>query len=70
MRIYHISKCEDHSYLPEDAMIDRLLFALAFLSALGSGVMAGLFFAFSAFVMTASAASRPLPASPPCSRSM
>jgi uncharacterized membrane protein len=34
-------------------MIDRLLFALAFLSALGSGVMAGLFFAFSAFVMTA-----------------
>ena len=34
-------------------MIDRLLFALAFLSALGSGVMSGLFFAFSAFVMTA-----------------
>ncbi|HKF64130.1 MAG TPA: anthrone oxygenase family protein [Dongiaceae bacterium] len=34
-------------------MIDRLLFALAFFSALGSGVMAGLFFAFSAFVMTA-----------------
>ena len=34
-------------------MIDRLLFTLAFLSALGSGVMAGLFFAFSAFVMTA-----------------
>ena len=34
-------------------MIDRLLFALTFLSALGSGVMAGLFFAFSAFVMTA-----------------
>ena len=34
-------------------MIDRLLFALAFFSAVGSGVMAGLFFAFSAFVMTA-----------------
>ncbi|HEX4572527.1 MAG TPA: hypothetical protein VH184_18985, partial [Dongiaceae bacterium] len=34
-------------------MIDRLLFALAFLSALGSGLMAGLFFAFSAFVMAA-----------------
>lgn len=34
-------------------MTDRLLFTLTFLSALGSGLMAGLFFAFSAFVMTA-----------------
>jgi uncharacterized membrane protein len=34
-------------------MLDRLIFALTFLSALGAGLMAGLFFAFSAFVMTA-----------------
>lgn len=34
-------------------MIDGLLFALTFLSALGSGLIAGVFFAFSAFVMTA-----------------
>lgn len=34
-------------------MLERLLFALTFLSALGSGLMAGLFFAFSAFIMTA-----------------
>jgi uncharacterized membrane protein len=34
-------------------MIDRLLVALTFLSALGSGLMAGFFFAFSAVVMTA-----------------
>jgi uncharacterized membrane protein len=38
---------------PEAAVIDRLIFALTFLSALGAGLMAGLFFAFSAFVMTA-----------------
>ncbi|WP_119460624.1 anthrone oxygenase family protein [Rhodospirillaceae bacterium SYSU D60014] len=34
-------------------MVDHLLFVLVFLSALGSGLVAGLFFAFSAFVMTA-----------------
>jgi uncharacterized membrane protein len=34
-------------------MVDRLLFALTFFSALGSGLMAGLFFAFSASVMAA-----------------
>lgn len=34
-------------------MLERLIFALTFLSALGSGLMAGLFFAFSAFIMTA-----------------
>jgi uncharacterized membrane protein len=34
-------------------MIDRLLNFLAFFSALGSGLVAGLFFTFSAFAMTA-----------------
>lgn len=34
-------------------MIDNLLFVLTFLSALGCGLVAGLFFAFSAFVMSA-----------------
>jgi uncharacterized membrane protein len=34
-------------------MIDRVLFALTFVSALGSGLVAGIFFAFSAFVMGA-----------------
>jgi uncharacterized membrane protein len=34
-------------------MIDGLLFALALVSALGCGLMAGAFFAFSAFVMNA-----------------
>ncbi|KQL43605.1 hypothetical protein AN963_29670 [Brevibacillus choshinensis] len=34
-------------------MMDRLLVSLTFLSALGTGLIAGLFFAFSAFVMTA-----------------
>ncbi|MEF3302894.1 anthrone oxygenase family protein [Paenibacillus sp. GYB003] len=34
-------------------MNERLLFVLTFASALGSGLIAGLFFAFSAFVMTA-----------------
>ena len=34
-------------------MIDSLLFALTFVSALGSGLMAGVFFAFSSFVMKA-----------------
>jgi uncharacterized membrane protein len=34
-------------------MMDGLLFALTFLSALGCGLMAGLFFAFSAAVMAA-----------------
>lgn len=34
-------------------MIDRLLFALTLFAALGSGLMAGVFFAFSAFVMKA-----------------
>jgi len=33
--------------------MDRLIFALTFASALGSGVIAGVFFAFSAFVMKA-----------------
>jgi uncharacterized membrane protein len=37
----------------EDAMLDRAIFAVTFLSALGAGVMAGLYFTFSAFVMTA-----------------
>lgn len=34
-------------------MMDRLLVSLTFVSALGTGLIAGLFFAFSAFVMTA-----------------
>ena len=34
-------------------MIDNVRFALAFVSALGSGLIAGVFFAFSAFVMKA-----------------
>lgn len=34
-------------------MTELLLMAVAFLAALGSGLMAGVFFAFSAFVMTA-----------------
>jgi uncharacterized membrane protein len=34
-------------------MIGWLVFALTFLAALGSGLIAGVFFAFSAFVMTA-----------------
>lgn len=34
-------------------MIGGWIFALAFLAALGSGLMAGLFFVFSAFMMTA-----------------
>ena len=34
-------------------MLDRLIFAVTVLSALGAGLMAGLFFTFSAFVMTA-----------------
>src|SRR5262245_1288158 len=34
-------------------MIEQLIFALTFLAALGSGLMAGLFFAFSVVVMTA-----------------
>ena len=34
-------------------MIDRLLFALTFCSALGCGLVAGVFFAFSTFVMKA-----------------
>ena len=34
-------------------MIDRLLFALALFSALGCGLIAGVFFAFSSFVMNA-----------------
>lgn len=34
-------------------MIDRLLFAVTLISALGSGLMAGVFFAFSSFVMNA-----------------
>jgi len=33
--------------------MDGLLFILTFLAALGSGAIGGLFFAFSAFVMTA-----------------
>jgi uncharacterized membrane protein len=34
-------------------MIDHLLFALTLVAALGCGLMAGVFFAFSAFVMKA-----------------
>lgn len=34
-------------------MMDRLLVSLTFVSALGTGLIAGLFFAFSSFVMTA-----------------
>jgi uncharacterized membrane protein len=37
----------------EEAMIGGLLVVLTFLSALGSGLIAGVFFAFSAFVMSA-----------------
>jgi uncharacterized membrane protein len=37
----------------EEAMIGGLLVLLTFLSALGGGLIAGVFFAFSAFVMTA-----------------
>jgi uncharacterized membrane protein len=35
------------------APVDQLLFALTLLAALGSGLIAGVFFAFSAFVMAA-----------------
>ncbi len=34
-------------------MTDRIIFVLTFASALGSGLVAGIFFAFSAFVMSA-----------------
>jgi uncharacterized membrane protein len=34
-------------------MLDRALFALAFTAAIGSGLVAGIFFAFSTFVMAA-----------------
>jgi len=34
-------------------MIEHLHFVLPFVAALGAGLMAGIFFAFSAFVMTA-----------------
>ena len=34
-------------------MIDKLIFAMTLLSALGCGLMAGVFFAFSAFIMKA-----------------
>src|SRR5215510_10186037 len=37
----------------ESKMIDRLLFALTLFSALGCGLVAGVFFAFSSFVMNA-----------------
>ncbi len=40
-------------------MMDGLLFALTLLSALGCGLMAGVFFAFSAFVMRALASIQP-----------
>ena len=33
--------------------MERLMFALTFLSALGAGLVAGIFFAFSAFIMSA-----------------
>lgn len=39
--------------------MDGLLFALTLLSALGCGLMAGVFFAFSAFVMRALASIQP-----------
>lgn len=35
------------------ATVDKWLFPLTFLAALGSGLIAGVFFAFSAFVMKA-----------------
>jgi uncharacterized membrane protein len=37
----------------ESKMIERLLFALTLVSALGCGLVAGVFFAFSSFVMNA-----------------
>jgi len=39
--------------MPGNEMIDGLLFALTLFSALGCGLIAGVFFAFSAFVMSA-----------------
>lgn len=41
-------------------MIDRLLFALTLVTALGCGLMAGTFFAFSCFIMKALARLQPL----------
>jgi uncharacterized membrane protein len=51
-------------------MIEPSVLALTFLSALGSGLMAGLYFAFSAFVMTALGRIRRQEAFLPCSLSM
>ena len=42
-------------------MSDGLVFALTLIAALGSGLMAGVFFAFSSFVMTALARLAPAP---------
>ena len=50
-------------------MIDDLIFALTFVAAIGCGLVAGIFFAFSTFVMKALARIPPPKALPPCSPS-
>ena len=49
----------DYEQLGGLLMIDRLLFLLTLFSALGCGLIAGVFFAFSAFVMKALARIQP-----------
>ena len=51
-------------------IIDDLLFAVKLLTALGCGLMAGLFFAFSVSVMRALAGLPSAAGWPPCNRSM
>jgi uncharacterized membrane protein len=50
-------------------IIDGLLYTLTLITALGCGLVAGVFYAFSAFVMKALAAFRRHRALPPCSPS-
>jgi uncharacterized membrane protein len=50
--------------------MDRLLFAVTFLCAIGAGLIGGLFFAFSSFVMTALGRVQPAAGTRPCSPSM
>src|SRR5262245_39759020 len=52
MRIYHVCQYESCSCLWERYMI-TVVPLLTLIAALGSGLMAGLFFAFSSFIMAA-----------------
>ena len=54
----------------ESKMIERLLFALTLVSALGCGLVAGVLFAFSSFVMNALARLPAAQGTPPCNPSM